>query len=58
MTRELGFYWVKVEGKWVIGEFGSDSWYFTDPMLDRPGGWYDEDLDEIDEVKLNHRSSK
>jgi hypothetical protein len=50
--REEGFYWVEEDGEWIVGQFKNESWYFCDPMLDRPGGWLDEDLDEIDENRI------
>ena len=48
MKRESGFYWVIHEGKWVIAEWDSDTWFITSD------NWYysDEEFDEIDETQI------
>jgi len=54
MGRQSGFYWVKLNGEWLIGQF-KDSWYFCDPMLDYPGGRDDDDLEKIDERRIENK---
>lgn len=50
--RQPGYYWVKIDGQWMIGEFKTDSWYFCDPMMDYPGGHDGDDFEEIDEGRI------
>ena len=46
--RKDGYYWVKLNGKWIIGFFENNLWAFVDS-----GYWVRElDLEEIDEKEI------
>lgn len=45
--REPEFYWVKADGKWVIGEFSDNRWFFCGVEEPLYG-----DIGEIDERRI------
>lgn len=47
--RELGYYWVKYEGKWVVAEYYMNKFFGTNWR----NGLLDSEFDLINETKLN-----
>ncbi len=48
MKRKNGYYWVRYNGEWIVGEFYSGHWGLT--FFSR---WlYDKDFTKIDERKI------
>lgn len=52
MKRSTGFYWVKTQDGWTIGEYFDDGWnLFEDSLV-----YIDENFDEIDERKIERNA--
>lgn len=45
--REVGFYWVKFEGKWTIAEWLGERWYFLGDIGAMKDSFFDKIHEEI-----------
>jgi hypothetical protein len=52
--REPGYYWVKWDGNWRIGEYCQGDWYLTQHL----SHLNDIDFDEIDENRIEREQNK
>lgn len=48
IKRKNGHYWIKKEGKWVVGLYLIGTWFIAGEKT----GYVEEDIQEVDEIRL------